>query len=215
MAFRSLRIDALEPITEPGGTMRWHPLRHTLGVQAFGVNAYSSPDAGGEVIEDHHELGSGAGRHEELYVVLAGRARFTVDGEEIDAPPGTCVFLPDPASRRKAVAEAAGTVVLAVGGARGEPYEVSPWEWSFRASPHAQAEDWEQAAAIVRDGLNAHPGNAGLLYDLTCYEARLGRLDDAAGHLREAFAASADEVRRWAAEDGDLDPLRERPDFPL
>jgi hypothetical protein len=45
------------------------------------------------------------------YVVLSGRARFTLDGVALDAPAGTLVFLPDPATRRHAVAEQAGAAL--------------------------------------------------------------------------------------------------------
>ena len=214
MAFRSIRISELEPISVVGETLRWHPLRHTLGVTAFGVNAYTAPTAGQDVVEPHQESEEPVGGHEELYVVLSGHARFTIDGEEVDAPAGTCVFLPDPRSRRHAVAVVDDTTVLAVGGEPGKPFEVSAWEWSYRARPHLDAGRWEQALEILADGLREHPGDGSLLYNVACCEARVGRLDDATAHLR---AALADEprVREWGASDADLDPLRERPDFPL
>lgn len=214
MAFRTVRISELEPIPAVDGTLLWHPLRHTLGVTAFGVNAYTAPTAGHDVVEEHTEASGSAGGHEELYVVLAGHARFTIDGEEVDAPAGTCVFLPDPHARRHAVAVAAGTTVLALGGEPGMPFEVSAWEWNFRARPHLDAGEWEQAAEIVAEGLQARPGDGSLLYNLACCEARLGRLDGAIAHLREALADEP-RVREWGASDPDLDPLRERPDFPL
>ena len=184
-------------------------MRHALGVQAFGVNAYSG-DAGDDVIEPHTEEGSD---HEEMYVVLSGRARFELDDESVDAPPGTAVFLPDPETRRYAVAEEDGTTVLALGGK--PDHEVSAWEWRFRAQPHIDAEEWEKGVALMHDGLAAKPGDASLLYNLACFETRLGRLDDATQHLREAVDAEADSVREWAAGDEDLDPLRERADYPL
>ena len=205
MAFRSLRIDELDPISVAG--VRWRPVRHALGVHAFGVNAYSA-DAGEEVIEDHTEEGSD---HEEMYVVLTGRARFELDDEQLDAPAGTLVFLPDPATRRHAVAEEDGTTVLALGGTPG--HEVSPWEWRFRAQPLAEAGEWEKGIALLRDGLAAHPGDGATLYDLACFEARSGRLDDAAQHLSEAIAARP-ETREWARDDDDLAALRDRPGFP-
>ena len=133
MAFRTLRITEIDPLDVAG--VHWLPVRHTLGVQAFGVNAYRG-DAGEQVIEEHTEEGSD---HEEMYVVLHGRARFTLDGEDVDAPAGTAVFLPDPPTQRVAVAEEDGTVVLAVGGKPGAAYETSTWEWRFRAAPHARA----------------------------------------------------------------------------
>lgn len=146
--------------------------------------------------------------------MIAGRARFTLDGEQLDAPAGTLVFLPDPATQRYAVAEEPGTTVLAVGGKPGEGYEVSAWEWRFRAVPHRDAGDWDRAEALIRESLDAHPGDGASLYDLACVEALSGRHDAAIGHLREALEARP-EAREWAAEDDDLDALRGRPDFPL
>jgi mannose-6-phosphate isomerase-like protein (cupin superfamily) len=211
MPFRTIRIDELDPIEVAG--LRWHPVRHALGVRAFGVNAYSG-GAGDDVIEEHTESDENGHGHQELYVVLTGRARFRIDGETVDAPAGTLVFLPEPSARRHAVAQEDGTTVLALGGEPGAPYEVSAWEWRFRAQPHIDAEEWEKGVALMHDGLAARPGDASLLYNLACFEARLGRLDDAAAHLQEAYESQPDDVREWAAGDPDLDPLRDRPDFP-
>jgi hypothetical protein len=121
--YRVLRIDEVERHTYPTGA-DWFPLRKALGVGAFGLNAWRA-DAGTEVIERHDETNYD---HQEVYVVIAGRARFTVGGEEIDAPAATVVFIEDPALERVAVAEEAGTLVLAVGAKRGEAFEVSAWE---------------------------------------------------------------------------------------
>jgi tetratricopeptide (TPR) repeat protein len=211
MAFRTLSIDELDPIEVAG--LRWHPVRHALGVRGFGVNAYSG-GRGEDVIEEHTESDEDGRGHQELYVVLTGEAQFRIDGETVDAPAGTFVFLPEPSARRHAVARADGTTVLALGGEPGAPYEVSAWEWRFRAQPHIDAHEWEKGIALMHDGLAANPGDASLLYNLACFEARLGRLDDAAAHLQEAFESAPDDVREWAADDSDLDPLRERSDFP-
>jgi hypothetical protein len=108
----------------------WKPLRHHLGIGAFGVNVWLAAAPGDQAIERHDEApaeGSTNG-HEELYVVMRGEARFTVDGEEIAAPAGTLVFIADPALVREAVATAPDTVVLAVGAARGVAFEPSDWE---------------------------------------------------------------------------------------
>ena len=212
MAFRTLHIDELDPVSVAG--LRWHPLRHALGVGGFGVNAYSA-NAGQEVIEDHTEAGDDGRGHQELYVVMRGHAKFELDGEQVDAPAGTFVFLPEPTSRRHAVAIEDGTTVLAVGGEPGVPYDVSAWEWRFRAQPHIDAGEWEKGIALMHDGLVARPGDASLLYSLACFEVHLGRYDDATAHLRQAVEAEPDNVREWAAGDADLDALRDRADFPL
>jgi len=212
--FRAVHLDDVEPVPVLGGQLQWRPLRAALGVRAFGVNAYTARAAGDLVVEEHDETSVGAGRHEELYVVVTGRARFLLGGGELDAPAGTCVFLPDPAVVRSAVGMEPATTVLAIGGAVGEAYRVSPWEFFFRAAPHAEAGEWERAAGVAAEGLAVHPGNAALLYNLACFEVRAGRLDDALAHLREAADAEPEQVRAWAAEDSDLDALRDRPGFP-
>ena len=104
----------------------WRPVRHELGLEAFGVNAWLGGDAGSEVIEDHDELGDGG--QEELYFVVSGRATFTVDGDRVDAPAGTLLAVSDPALRRAAVADEPATVVLVVGGFRGRGFSPSGWE---------------------------------------------------------------------------------------
>ena len=104
----------------------WKPVRHSLGLRAFGVNAWLGAKAGDEVIEEHDETDDGG--QEELYFVAAGHATFTVGGERVAAPAGTFVALRDPAVTRAAVAEEPGTVVLAVGGVAGRAFEPSAWE---------------------------------------------------------------------------------------
>ena len=91
---------------------------------------------------------------------------------------------------------------------------MSAWEYFFRAAPHAATGDWERAAAVTAEGLPDHADNAALLYNLACFEARAGRLDDAMGHLQAAAGADAEHVAQWAAEDRDLDALRDREGFP-
>ena len=125
---RVLHLDDVPARPGAGTGHQWLALRHALDVRAFGLNAYRAPEAGVEVIEAHDEADDDGGGQQELYVVISGRARFTLDGEEVDAPAGTLVFLPDPATRRVAVAEEPGTTVLAVGARQGVAFEPSDWE---------------------------------------------------------------------------------------
>src|ERR1039458_9835931 len=85
--------------------------------RAFGCSAYTAAEAGQDVVEPHSEESDDPARaHEELYFVAAGHARFEIDGRTYDAPSGTYVFLPDPASQRHAVAVEPATTVLSFGG---------------------------------------------------------------------------------------------------
>jgi hypothetical protein len=142
---------------------------------------------------------------------VTGRARFTVKGEEIDAPVGTCVFLDDPKERRAARAVENGTTVLAIGGVRGEAYKVSPWEFAFAGTPAYQAGRYDEFKQLLVAGLERHPGNTALLYDLACAEALLGENESALDHL--AQAASNPRVREAAQEDSDFGSLRDDPRF--
>lgn len=207
---KTVRIDEVDAIPVVGGELQWRPLRRTLGIEAFGINAYTAR-AGELVVEEHDETGAGAGHHEELYVVVTGHAAFTVDGEEIDAPVGTCVFLDDPKERRAARAVEDGTTVLAIGGVRGEGFTVSPWEFAFAGAPAWDAGRYDEAKALLLEGLELHPGNASLLYNLACAEALLGEKDAALEHL--APAVQNPRFRQFAETDTDFDSLRDDPRF--
>jgi tetratricopeptide (TPR) repeat protein len=204
------QIDELPAIFAAGVT--WRPVRRELGVRAFGVNAYTA-NAGDLLIEEHDETGSGSGRHEELYVVIAGAARFTIDGTEHDAPAGTLVFLPDPTARRAALALADGTAALVVGGRVGEPYSISPWENWFAAKAFADDGDPDAAADHMAVAIDEYPGNPAVLYNAACFEALAGRREAALAHLREAVELDP-KMLKWAAEDVDFDAIRDDPAFP-
>jgi tetratricopeptide (TPR) repeat protein len=197
----------LEELARFEGEFDTIPIRIPLGIAAFGVNAYASSEAGGQVIEQHDELGAGAGRHEELYVVLAGRALFEVAGEEVDAPACTLVFVRDPATRRGATALEPDTTVLVVGGTVGQAFEPSPWESWLEALPSYEAKDFDAAAAVLERALAAHPDNPNVLYNLACCEALAGRREPAVEHLTRA-AELDPRVREWAAKDADLESIR-------
>jgi hypothetical protein len=122
---RAASIDDLPG--ERWDSLEWRPVRHHLGIEAFGAGVWLG-DAGVELIEEHTELVENADEHEELYLVVRGRATFTVAGEAVDAPAGTFMSVPDPGAERKAVAEEDDTAILAIGAPRGRAYEVSRWE---------------------------------------------------------------------------------------
>jgi len=207
-----IRLDEVEALPT-FGELKWKPLRRPLGVTAFGVNAYWAEQPGDELIEEHDELGAGAGRHEELYVVIGGSARFTVAGDEFEASTGTVVFVRDPAARRAAVATQADTTALAVGGFPGRPYEVSPWEWVAEAIPAWRSGDYPTARATITSGLAEHPDNPSLLYELACLEALDGEPQAAIEHLRRAVELKPDYAKNAQA-DEDFASIRGHPGFP-
>ena len=196
-----IHIDDLERIDLDHVTYR--PVRRRLGLTGFGANAYSADQPGDPVIEDHDETRT---RHEELYVVLTGRATFTVGGEDIDAPPGTLVRV-EPDERRVATATAPGTVVLAISGTEGAAGPISPFEHWYAAYPAYAAGDYARAYDIASEGLADHPEHGTLHYELACYAALGGALDTARRHLDTALANDP-RAREWAAGDSDLDALR-------
>lgn len=109
----------------------WRPIRIHFGIRAFGTNAYVAREAGQQIVGEHSETDESGTRHEELYYVARGHATFTIEGQEIDAPEGTFVYVPDPDAVRSAVAHEPGTTVLCFGGTPGEAFEVSPWERKY------------------------------------------------------------------------------------
>jgi quercetin dioxygenase-like cupin family protein len=201
------RIDELDEIPVKRAGINWRPIRRPLGITAFGINAYVGKE-GEHVVEEHDESQLG---HEEVYVVIDGRARFTVGGDEFDVDPGGFVYLRDPQTTREAVALEDGTTVLAVGGKPGQ-HDPSAWEWFFAATPARDRGDYEEALALILDGLEHKPGHPALLYNQARYEALLGRPEDALGHLRTALESEPMLVE-IAANDDDFATLRDDAEF--
>lgn len=202
--WRVSSLDSIEPLPGPG-SLRWLPVRHELGIAAFGTNAYVAQAAGDDVVEPHTEEGTG---HEELYFVARGAATFTLDGEEVRAPAGTYVFLPDPSVRRHAVAEGAGTTVLSFGGWRDKPFAVSGWEARFRATT-IRERDPEAARKLYEEGLASDQDKQWAHYDLACWHALYGSADEARALLDRAIELGGEEVRAQSREDPDLASLRD------
>jgi quercetin dioxygenase-like cupin family protein len=204
---KTLRLDEIDGIPV-FGTLVWKPVRKTLGVTAFGINAYRAESAGDEVVEEHTELQLG---HEEIYVVLSGHATFTVDGEEVDAPAGTLVYLDDVAQKRHAVANEAGTTVLAVGGMPGV-HEPSAWEYFFPALPLLRDGDYDAARRVLEKGMKEKEAPV-MHYQLACVEALAGNRERALDELAIAVEGS-DRYREHAQTDEDLASIRDDPRFP-
>jgi tetratricopeptide (TPR) repeat protein len=203
-----VKIPEIEPISVAG--VQWKPLRRTLGIDAFGINAYSANAVGDHVVEEHTEETLG---HQEAYVVIVGHATFSLDGEEVDAPQGTVVFIRDPKVRRFATAVEPGTTVLAIGGVPGV-HTPSAWEWYFEAEKYRESGDHDAALELLADAQERYPDHAGVLYSLACWQSLAGDTDAAIASLSAAVAIRP-EAAEWAKDDADLDPIRGLPGSPL
>jgi quercetin dioxygenase-like cupin family protein len=198
-----LRIDDVEPIDVAG--VHWRPLRRTLGVHAFGINAYTAA-AGEDVVERHTEETLG---HEEIYLVLSGRATFTLGEETVEAAAGSLVFIRDPLVRRHARADEDGTTVVAIGGKAGDAYTPSAWEAFFATERFRASSDHASAIMELEQALEAHPDHAGIVYTLGCWKAMAGEADDALALVQRATELD-ERYAEWAKKDDDLASIRDR-----
>jgi tetratricopeptide (TPR) repeat protein len=202
------RIDELESYAVDDEGLTWRPIRRHFDIRAFGVNAYTAEKAGDRVVEEHREQGG----HEELYVVVSGRATFTLEGEEHDAPAGTLVHC-RPGTLRTAVATEPGTTVMGIGAKPGEVFEPSAWEQVFVAFGHFRKGDVDRARAELEDAVSNNPAAWQGYYNFACLEALVGEKEAALGHLERAAELAPDIVPEAAAQDGDFESLREEERF--
>jgi hypothetical protein len=182
-----------------GTELVWRPLRAALGARVAGIGGYTVERAGQEVVEGHSEAVDGRG-HEELYIVLRGRARFGLDGEELDAPTGTFVLVRDPAVPRRAVAAEPDTAVVAVGGP--PVFEPTGSEWVERARPHLR-DDPERARVVLDELCRERPASPGLrlgealLRRRRATPTRRGRRFGTGSRVSRGCGRSRATSRRW------------------
>jgi mannose-6-phosphate isomerase-like protein (cupin superfamily) len=201
------RLDEIDEVSD--GRCPFRPVRHHFGITSFGVNAWTARDAGDRIINEHDESDPDAS--EELYLVVRGRARFELDGDDVPAPEGTFVFAP-PGVKRTAFAEEPETTIVALGGTPGKAYEPDGWEIFAPLNVLYEAGEYAEAADRGRALAEAHPQYAALLYNLACCESLGGRPGDAVEHLGRAIER-AEQFRSFAQEDSDFDPIRDEPGF--
>jgi tetratricopeptide (TPR) repeat protein len=205
-AFDSDRLDRIE--RDPARP-EWVPVRRRFGIEAFGVNAWTADGHGDELIPEHQESSIG---HEELYVVVSGRAMFTVAGETIDAPSGTIVFVRDPATRRGARAAEGGATVLTVGAKPGEAFRVSSWEVDAAIFRLFDQGDYAEVKRRLEPLVEEDPPSPDRLFNLACAEALLGETGAALEHLARAVELHPP-FAEAARDDEDFAPLRDDPRF--
>jgi quercetin dioxygenase-like cupin family protein len=128
------RLDELPLVpTDDPADFDWYPIQHHLGFGAFGVNGFGG-DKGTVLVAEHDELES---KQEELYIVVEGTVRFTLDGEDVQASGVSFVAVPDPVVRRSAVAVEDGTLLLAIGAPAGSGFKTTWRSEHFERVPRA------------------------------------------------------------------------------
>jgi len=206
---KRLHVDDVLAGPSVGGAPHWLPLRAALGVQAFGLSGYRGGQ-GDTLVPRHAEQGGGAGQHQELYVVLSGRASFEVDGERFDAPAGTLVLV-ERGEVRTAHAEEPDTVIVVAGGRVGEAYTIAPWEYGSRAA-HARAlRDIDELDRVTTEGIQIYGEHPTMLIGRACIEAQRGNVAAARELLERAYADpdGGDWARAQAADEPLLDGVRD------
>jgi hypothetical protein len=124
-AYTAAHIDDIPFEAGASPDTEWKPVRRFFDIGSFGANVARAIKAGDMLTHDHDEAES---RHEELFLIVSGHATYRVSGEEIDAPAGTFLYVPDPAVVRGAVARDAGTTMLVVGAEPGCVFTPSGWD---------------------------------------------------------------------------------------
>lgn len=200
------RLDEIEELEDQG--FRYRPVRHHLGLSAFGATAWVGAAAGDPIIDEYDE---GSEPMEELFLVVSGRATFDVDGEVVDAPSGTLIAT-HPGTPRTAVAAEPGTTILAVDGRPGRAYDATGWELWAPLAPRYFAGRYAEVSARLRELVVEHPQYPMLSYNLACAEALDGRTAEAIEDLRVAIEGNP-KHRDDARGDDDLDALRGDPAF--
>ena len=199
----------LEDIGEQSdGRIPYRPIRHHFGIRSFGVNAFVGREAGERIINEHDEDEPEA--QEELYLVLTGHAEFELDGERLDAPAHTFVHAPA-GVKRTAFARDPGTTILVLGGTPGKAYEPSGWEVWGPLRPLYDAGEYAEAADRGQELLVGNPSYRAVLQRRVLRSAR--RAEGRRDHASPPRIELADATREYAAEDSDLDSLREDPAF--
>ena len=206
-SYKATRLEDIEIIDDGRAPMR--PVRAHFGISSFGATTWTANAAGDRIINEHDEDEEDG--QEELYFVHTGHVRFEVDGDTVDAPAGTFVFVPSKV-KRTAFAEEAGSTILALGGTPGKAYDNPGWEIWAPLRDLYQAGQYTELVARGREMIKTHPDSPLLFYNLACCESLAGDKEEAIAHLQHAVEGS-DRFRSYAAGDSDFDPIRDDPAF--
>ncbi len=196
--YEILSLGELEPVPyHARGGQKLLTIQRLLNFRVAGINGWIG-NVGEGLVPKHSEDSD----NEELYVVVRGRATFTVDGKEVDATAGTLLHLL-PGEEREAVSAEAGTIVVAIGATIGQPYEPQGWTHFVVADHHRREGRLDEGRAAMQQMLAEHPDIWGAPYNMACYAAF--------AYLKQALQLDTQTVRNFAPGDEDLDSLHDDP----
>ena len=204
-----VHIDELEAIEMPEGFI-WRPVRRRFGIRAFGTNAYT-PGASGQVVEEHTEEQL---EHEEIYLVLRGRVRFTVGDDEHELGPGQLVFVRDPSLKRGGVALTDDAAVLAIGGKPGQAHEISAWEYVFAAIAAHRGGRPGRGERVMQRGPRGEARRPGHALQPCLPRGARGQDRRGARPSHRAPPTRDERFRKAAQTDEDFASIRDDPRFP-
>ena len=151
-------LDELDRFPAMTGAPVLVTLRQRLDVHAFGINCWTAP-VGSPVIERHSEPDG----HEEVYVVIRGRVRFTIGDETFEPGPAKVVFVPPDTTR--------GAVAL-------EPETPTPPSSTSSARSRSDRSASESSLSTARSSRRCdrtHGGNSSSMGDAAHRAATYGR----------------------------------------
>jgi len=109
---------------DPAFGRGWHSIRDHFDLTSFGINAHEA-EAGGQLVVAHDERDDDD--QDELYYVVRGRARFTLNGENVEVAGGEMLCV-GAHVMREAWALEEPTLLLMLGATPGGPYRVPEWD---------------------------------------------------------------------------------------
>lgn len=131
----------------------------------------------------------------------AAQALAEITGEDVGAVPVLALSLIVHTELKAWVVAASLSAALC----EREPHEAAYWvQWAYATRRFVNI---EAARAILVKALGLHPLVAVIHFNLACYEAQLGNLDDARSFLETACGLDTECVE-LAKTDEDLEPLR-------
>lgn len=113
MSFRKVNYETVEPVADA-----MHFLSEPLGIEQLGVTVTRCKPGWRGMKHDHQD-----NQHEEVYVLIEGKAEVDVDGETVPMEPGDAIWIPPESTRQIRNGDAESAFVLVSAPSSIEPSE--------------------------------------------------------------------------------------------